>query len=346
MAAPSLSSSSSSSPAPPSKTKNSGKDGLVSWAVRAWLVEQGFEPGDLRSEKKAGFCCMLTPMEWANRKGEMKVHKWLCDNGGLVPGEEQAVRAWLVQQGFEPGDLRNEKEIDYYIMTPIARACYKGELNVCKWLYNHGAAEDISRADNYGQTPMHGACWNGHLSVCEWLYKVGADEDISRANDHGNTPMSSACAFHHPSVCEWLVLNGALNRPTSSPTAAAEEEDEDDNDQAGHIDPAILQRDTTKLYSWSTDRRPALLDWAKRVVNTHHTFLHVVLRGSVILPACQRHGPPEGRCLLPRLYRSDHVIMRRVGLFLGVEAGRQLRNAREFAEACRAALEDDDDCDY
>ena len=37
------------------------------------------------------------------------------DDDGLVPGEEQAVRAWLVQQGFEPGDLRSEtkKLYDY-----------------------------------------------------------------------------------------------------------------------------------------------------------------------------------------------------------------------------------------
>ena len=31
-------------------------------------------------------------------------------NDGLVPGEEQAVRAWLVKQGFEPGDLRGVKK--------------------------------------------------------------------------------------------------------------------------------------------------------------------------------------------------------------------------------------------
>ena len=45
-----------------------------------------------------------------------------ADDDGLVPGEEQAVRAWLVQQGFEPGDLRSEKEIDYREVTPMAHA--------------------------------------------------------------------------------------------------------------------------------------------------------------------------------------------------------------------------------
>ena len=251
------------------------------------------------------------------------------DNSGLVPGEEQAVRAWLVQQGFEPGDLRSEKKLEYcWVMTPMAQACAEGELNVCKWLYNHGAGEDISGANNHGETLMSFACEKGHLSVCEWLYKVGTDEDISRADNNGNTPMYWACMNGHLSVCEWLVLNGALNRPTSSTAAAAE--DEGDNDQAGHVDPAIAQRDTT------SNRRPALLDWAQGVVNTHHAFLHAVLRGSVILPASQRHGPPDDQCLLPRLFRSDHSIMHRVGSFLGLETGRRLRNAREFAEALSA----------
>ena len=46
-------------------------------------------------------------------------------------------------------------------MHPMARGCYKGELNVCKWLYDNGAAEDINKATNHGYdgfTPMHEAC--------------------------------------------------------------------------------------------------------------------------------------------------------------------------------------------
>merc|ERR1711965_405768 len=108
------------------------------------------------------------------------------------------------------------------------------------------------------------ACERGHLSVCKWLYEMGADEDISRANKQGHTPMLIACMCGHLSVCEWLVLNGALNRSTSSTAAAAEDEYHSD-DQAGHVDQAIVQRDTPNI-------RPALLDWANGVVNTHHTF--------------------------------------------------------------------------
>ena len=82
--------------------------------------------------------------------------------------------------------------------------------------------------------------------------------------------------------------------------------------------------------------RSTLLSWAQRIVAVHHTFLEVVLRASVILPASQGSAAPDHRCRLPRLFRTDHLIMRRVGLFLGVETGRRLRNAREFAEALEA----------
>ena len=221
-------------------------------------------------------------------------------------------------------------------MTPMAQGCDKGELNVCKWLYNHGAGEDISRADNKGRTPIWWACMNGHLSVCEWLYKVGADEDISRANELSETPMLYACYYGNLSVCEWLVLNGALNRPTSSTAAAAAAAaaDEGNGDQAGHIDEAIVERGTADR-GRAPDQRPALLKWAQGVVAIHLNFLHVVLRGSVILPETHKQASPDDRCHLPRLPRDE---LERVGSFLGVETGRRLRNAREFGEALEAII--------
>ena len=75
-------------------------------------------------------------------------------------------------------------------MHPMARGCYKGELNVCKWLYDNGAAEDITKANNSGFTPMYFACKGGHLLVCQWLFEVGAAEDITKANIDGDTPMN------------------------------------------------------------------------------------------------------------------------------------------------------------
>ena len=85
----------------------------------------------------------------------------------VVPYDEQAVRVWLVEQGF--GDLRGEIINSDMERCPMVWACQKGELHVCKWLYDHGVATDIAKADRGGRTPMWVACCEGHLRVCKWL---------------------------------------------------------------------------------------------------------------------------------------------------------------------------------
>ena len=92
----------------------------------------------------------------------------------------------------------------------------------------------------------------------------------------------------------------------------------------GHVDKYIVKRDTRSCY------RPDLFAWAQQVVATHHTFFHTVLRASVILPDSHQQVSPDQRCHLPRLPRA---VLQRLGDMLGVKIGRQLRNAREFAEA-------------
>ena len=155
------------------------------------------------------------------------------------------------------------------------------------------------------------------------MYKrqeVGAAKDITKANKDGCTPMYMACANDHLSGCKWLVFNGALNTPPP------------DQHEDGHVDQAIVKRDTTGY-----GNRSALLAWAQDVAATHHTFLHVVLRASVILPDSHHQASPDQRCHLPRLPR---VVLERLGDLLGVEMGRRVRNVREFAEALAAVVEE------
>jgi hypothetical protein len=66
-----------------------------------------------------------------------------------------------------------------------------------------------------GYTPMFRACQNGNLLVCKWLYEVGAAEDITKADFYGNTPIHAACMSGHLSVCKLLIFNGALNETNS-----------------------------------------------------------------------------------------------------------------------------------
>jgi hypothetical protein len=93
--------------------------------------------------------------------------------------------------------------------TPMWIACQEGDLSVCKWLFEVGAAADITKAENNGATPMFAACFKGHLSVCKWLFEVGAAADISKATNTGRTPMYFACEKGHLSVCKWLFEVGA-----------------------------------------------------------------------------------------------------------------------------------------
>ena len=62
----------------------------------------------------------------------------------------------------------------------------------CKWLFEVGAAADITKANDFGSTPMFIACGEGHPSICKWLFEVGAAADITKASNDGTTPMSIA----------------------------------------------------------------------------------------------------------------------------------------------------------
>ena len=326
---------------------------------------------------------------------------------GLVPGEEKAVRTWLKKYGFQEGDLRSVGR-SFPSRPPMAYACFKGELHVCKWLFYHGAAADITKVDNYGQTPMFFACQNGHLKVCEWLFEVGAaadvdkvgqwgrspmfvacrhghlsvckwllrvgpKADIHKANEDGITPMAAACIGGHLSVCKWLFEEGAaadISKPDNdgwSPMYCACRNNHvhvchwlifhgalnDTQENEEHVIRGAVIRDTRKHDNdhgdddqdefdeipWFPNVRPVLLAWAQDVIATHHTFLHVVLRASVILPESHHQAPPDERCHLPRLPR---VVLERLGDLLGVEMGQRLRHARVYAEALAVVVADDE----
>lgn len=63
------------------------------------------------------------------------------------------------------------------------------------------------------------------LLVCKWLFEVGAAADITKSDvSYGSaTLMRIACVKDHLPVCEWQNFNGALNRQPPHPAAAAAE---------------------------------------------------------------------------------------------------------------------------
>ena len=187
-----------------------------------------------------------------------------------------------------------------------------------------GAAADITKAINNGSTPMFIACQNGELSVCKWLFEVGAAADITKAVNGGWTPMRTACDRDHLAICKWLVRVGAVNQIDDD-----DDEVHEDYFGDGHVDQAIVARDILLKH------RPALLEWALDAIALHHKYRDTVLRGSTIHVDTHQQASPENRCRLPMLPSG---VLERVGRFVGVVMGRQLRNVREFAEALAACL--------
>jgi len=307
--------------------------------ARAWLAGQGFAEGDLRSEIPINER-MKCPMAWACQSGELGVCKWLHDNGaaadirkanstaGATPLHlacqegQLSVCKWL----FEVGAAADITKVDNDGVTPMYIACHQGQLSVCKWLFEMGAAADITKANNNDYSPMVFACYKGHLSVCKWLFEVGAAKDISRMVQDWS-PMRAACDKDHLVVCQWLVRVGALNQIND------DDEVHEDYFGDGHVDQAIVARDAL------TKHRPALLEWALDAIALQHQYRDTVLRGSIIHTNTHQQASPANRCRLPMLPSG---VLERVGRFVGVVMGRQLRNVREFAEAL-AALPDEEE---
>lgn len=128
----------------------------------------------------------------------------------MVPAEGRAVREWLVGQGFRPGDLRRLARMhdNFWRMCPMARACDKGQLGVCKWLYDNGV--DIHTENDHGFTCMHKAGFSGHLHICKWLLEKGGRGQLTKKNHSGLTPLSLACGKGYLDVCQWFSDVGGV----------------------------------------------------------------------------------------------------------------------------------------
>ena len=77
---------------------------------------------------------------------------------------------------------------------------------------------------------MYIACMKGHLSVCEWLFEVGAAADITKVNPNGTTPIFMAGVRGVVPVCKFLILNGAVEKVTRDDDVEDEDEDEDEDE--------------------------------------------------------------------------------------------------------------------
>ena len=107
------------------------------------------------------------------------------------------------------------------LIKPMAYFANKGDLPMMRWLYVNGAdTRDVDVAFHF---PMYWAAVAGQLEACKWLFDHGAAKDVKRRTPErprfakGLSPLS--ITFTRPShrdINRWLILNGALCKDDNS----------------------------------------------------------------------------------------------------------------------------------
>ena len=127
--------------------------------------------------------------------------------------------------GFDPESVCQTAvfEEDYGPVSPMGYFAELGDLPMMRWLYVNGA--DTRDPEVELCFPMYMAASGGHLEVCKWLYDHGAAQDIKRRIPLWIAPidLSPLGAISRKShikryslLGKWLILKGALCKDDDS----------------------------------------------------------------------------------------------------------------------------------
>jgi hypothetical protein len=138
-----------------------------------------------------------------------------------VVGTHWGGTKWRWKEGFDPDNVRDVKKLyrtnaKTIAITPMGYFAREGDLPMMRWLYVKGA--DTRDVDVPIFFPMWAAALHGSMEVCKWLFDHGAAKDVKRSNYYGNDPLSATFGSTVASrdLIRWLVLNGALCKDDDS----------------------------------------------------------------------------------------------------------------------------------
>ena len=146
------------------------------------LANAGFDPNNIALEK------MVESPERDGTEWSVSPTIHFCAAGDL-----KMIR-YLVSKGIPTVRVRaDDDDEDEEVLSPMDAALIMGQVHVCKWLFEHGAREEVENdAYNVGG--------NDHLlQTALWPYPAGRGSD---------TP-------------QWLILNGALSSHDGTPNKEA-----------------------------------------------------------------------------------------------------------------------------
>ena len=194
--------------------------------------------------------------------------------------------------GFDPDNVRDVKSLfpnnTSYDITAMGYFARDDDLPMMRWLYVNGAdTRDVDVDINF---PMLKAAGNGHIEVCKWLYDHGAAKDVKRGADgrslltvtFGRSRATPSCG----NLSRWLILNGALCKDDDSGEL---DEERMENDLDPERYPNHYHQERKTLLEWANDLHRArtssllflsgVISRPKHAHNTHRNVSPLQLLG-------------------------------------------------------------------
>jgi len=267
-----------------------------------------------------------------------------ADLGGPIDDEETA-RKKMEEAGFNPDEVTVPKYVYYpygfnkiddlsWFVNPMCHFAGRGDLKMCRYLVSKGASttnKTEAEGDDISDElfPMVAAAKHGRKDVCEWLYKHGAHTDVSRALQPSisrSSPLQCALdpetsingTISFVQTAQWLILHGAM--PADG-----------DGNLNEHTMNVMLGK-TVFSRGRGDFVRERLLNWAENICFDRDRFF-VFLCGTAHIPRFA-----DGADARPIDCLSGHEgIRKRIGDFVGVMTGRNLKTVRQIVEPLNTA---------
>ena len=244
------------------------------------------------------------------------------------------------------------EKFGYTAVNPVCYFAKEGDLLMMRWLYVNGAdSRDYSARDGDAASsfPMLDAALAGHVDVCKWLFQHGAARDVTRRNVNGSSPLSlSFDEWRNRNVSRWLILNGALCKDDDSGNLDVEIMKRD----LGRYRESGKQR--PKLLKWAREHHQSRSSVDVFLMGTLSTLTYseaklresllTRIRSTEAVDRLLRHTPPDEYPLLwgeihPQridcplaAFAGKSGILKLIADYVGSMRGREARIVRQLTE--------------
>lgn len=208
------------------------------------------------------------------------------DLGGPMEDEFTA-RNKLEEAGFDPDNIEapvsRRRYEEWGNISSMSYFCFKGDLPMCRYLLSQGASTTKGSGSVPWDFPMMMAARGGRLEVCKFLYDHGAENSIRRAAKGSDgrmlDPLFYTCRSsdeNHINVGKWLIIKGAISAADDGHGTV------DRKLMRSALGPLRDSKDYIFDESPAAqDIRPVYLSWAQGISSAHDSFF-VFLCGATL----------------------------------------------------------------